>query len=238
MKTGVAIIGAGPAGLTAGYLLAKNDVDVTVLELDPVYVGGISRTARYKGFHFDIGGHRFFSKSKAVDDFWNEILPDDMLNRPRSSRIFYGGKFFAYPLKPFEALMKLGVVTSDPLRFLLVARAPFPGGESAELSGLGDEPIRPPALQHLLQELHRKGLGHELPRDLGRLGGAADQRLVVRQRDQERAPAAAPAARQEQGDQDADQFVPLSAKRPGHDVGSVRGKNAGAGRRACRWAAA
>ncbi len=112
MKTAVAIIGAGPAGLTAGYLLAKNDVEVTVLELDPVYVGGISRTARYKGFHFDIGGHRFFSKSKAVDDFWNEILPNDMLQRPRSSRIFYGGKFFAYPLKPFEALLKLGIVRS------------------------------------------------------------------------------------------------------------------------------
>lgn len=112
MKTSVAIIGAGPAGLTAGYLLAKNDVDVTVLELDPEYVGGISRTARYKGFHFDIGGHRFFSKSKAVEDFWNEILPKDMLQRPRSSRIFYGGKFFAYPLKPFEALMKLGIVRS------------------------------------------------------------------------------------------------------------------------------
>ncbi len=112
MKTAVAIIGAGPAGLTAGYLLAKNDVEVTVLEADPVYVGGISRTARYKGFHFDIGGHRFFSKSKAVDDFWNEILPNDMLERPRSSRIFYDGKFFAYPLKPFEALMKLGVIRS------------------------------------------------------------------------------------------------------------------------------
>ncbi|HEY1770054.1 MAG TPA: NAD(P)/FAD-dependent oxidoreductase [Chthoniobacterales bacterium] len=112
MKTSVAIIGAGPAGLTAGYLLAKNDVAVTVLEADPVYIGGISRTARYKGFHFDIGGHRFFSKAKAVDDFWNEILPDDMLERPRSSRIFYGGKFFAYPLKPFEALLKLGIVRS------------------------------------------------------------------------------------------------------------------------------
>ncbi len=112
MKTAVAIIGAGPAGLTAGYLLAKNEVEATVLEADPVYVGGISRTARYKGFHFDIGGHRFFSKSKAVDDFWNEILPDDMLERPRSSRIFYDGKFFAYPLKPFEALRKLGVFRS------------------------------------------------------------------------------------------------------------------------------
>lgn len=112
MKTTVAIIGAGPAGLTAAYLLAKNNVDVTVLEADPVYVGGISRTATYKGFHFDIGGHRFFSKSKAVEDFWTEILPNDMLVRPRSSRIFYDGKFFAYPLKAFEALIKLGIVRS------------------------------------------------------------------------------------------------------------------------------
>src|SRR5882762_1540639 len=99
MKTNVAIIGAGPAGLTAAYLLSKNNVPVTVLEADPVYVGGISKTATYKGFHFDIGGHRFFSKSKAVEDFWMEILPNDMLDRPRSSRIFYGGKFFAYPVK-------------------------------------------------------------------------------------------------------------------------------------------
>ena len=112
MKTSVAIIGAGPAGLTAAYLLSKNEVEVTILEADPVYVGGISRTAKYKGFHFDIGGHRFFSKSKAVEDLWNEILPNDMLDRPRSSRIFYGGKFFAYPLKPFEALMKLGILKS------------------------------------------------------------------------------------------------------------------------------
>ena len=112
MKTKVAIIGAGPAGLTAGYLLSKEEVDVIVLEADPVYVGGISRTTTYKGFHFDIGGHRFFSKSKAVEDLWTEILPDDMLVRPRSSRIFYGGKFFSYPLKPFEALLKLGIFKS------------------------------------------------------------------------------------------------------------------------------
>jgi protoporphyrinogen oxidase len=73
MKTNVAIIGAGPAGLTAAYLLSKNEVSVTVLEADPVYVGGISRTATYKGFHFDIGGHRFFSKSKEVNDLWTRF---------------------------------------------------------------------------------------------------------------------------------------------------------------------
>ena len=106
----VVIVGAGPAGLTAAYLLAKREIGVTVLEADPEYVGGISRTAKYKGFHFDIGGHRFFSKSKAVEDLWTELLPDDMLQRPRSSRIFYNGKFFAYPLKGGEALFKLGPV--------------------------------------------------------------------------------------------------------------------------------
>ena len=109
-QTSVAIIGAGPAGLTAGYLLAKQNVPTTILEADPQYVGGISRTAKYKGFLFDIGGHRFFSKSKDVEDLWTELLPDDMLIRPRSSRIFYRGKLFSYPLKAGEALFKLGPV--------------------------------------------------------------------------------------------------------------------------------
>jgi len=83
-----------------------------VLERDPVYVGGISRTVVYKDFHFDIGGHRFFSKSREVVDLWNEILPDDFIDRPRLSRIFYGGKYYAYPLRAFEALRNLGVFTS------------------------------------------------------------------------------------------------------------------------------
>jgi protoporphyrinogen oxidase len=109
-QTSVVIIGAGPAGLTAGYLLAKQGVPTTILEADPQYVGGISRTAKHKGFLFDIGGHRFFSKSKEVEDLWTELLPDDMLVRPRSSRIFYRGKLFAYPLKAGEALFKLGPI--------------------------------------------------------------------------------------------------------------------------------
>src|SRR5213594_4376928 len=108
----VAIIGAGPAGLTAGYLLSKEGLPVTILESDPVYVGGIARTAKYKGYHFDIGGHRFFSKSKDVEDLWTELLPNDMLDRPRSSRIFYRDRFFSYPLKAGEALIKLGIFES------------------------------------------------------------------------------------------------------------------------------
>jgi protoporphyrinogen oxidase len=111
-KTKVAIIGAGPAGLTAAYLLCKEKVKVTVIEADPRYVGGIARTESYKGYHFDIGGHRFFSKSKEVEDLWTELLPDDLLERPRSSRIFYRGKFFSYPLKAVEALLNLGIFES------------------------------------------------------------------------------------------------------------------------------
>src|SRR5881296_2099670 len=112
MKTRVVIIGAGPAGLTAGYLLSKEEVDLVVLEADPIYVGGISKTVTYKGFHFDIGGHRFFSKSQEIEDLWTELLGEDMLTRPRSSRILYRGKFFSYPLKAREALARLGLLES------------------------------------------------------------------------------------------------------------------------------
>ncbi|MBL0940718.1 MAG: NAD(P)/FAD-dependent oxidoreductase [Gemmatimonadaceae bacterium] len=106
------IIGAGPAGLTAAYELARHGYAVTVLEADPTYCGGISRTVQYKGFHFDIGGHRFFSKSERVEALWREILPNDFLERPRSSRIYYDGKFFAYPLRPLQALWNLGLLES------------------------------------------------------------------------------------------------------------------------------
>jgi protoporphyrinogen oxidase len=106
--TDTLIIGAGPAGLTTAYRLAKAGHGVVVIEQDKHYVGGISRTVSYKDFLFDIGGHRFFSKSREVVALWNEILPDDFLDRPRLSRIYYAGKFYAYPLKAFEALRNLG----------------------------------------------------------------------------------------------------------------------------------
>ena len=108
----VAIIGAGPAGLTAGYLLTKQGKSVAIIEKDETYVGGISRTVEHEGYRFDIGGHRFFSKSQQVVDLWNEILPDDFIQRPRMSRIYYEGKFYSYPLRAFEALANLGILRS------------------------------------------------------------------------------------------------------------------------------
>jgi len=112
LSVDVAIIGAGPAGLTAGYLLTKAGKSVAIIEKDATYVGGISRTVEHEGYRFDIGGHRFFSKSKQVVDLWNEILPDDFIQRPRMSRIYYEGKFYSYPLRAFEALNNLGILRS------------------------------------------------------------------------------------------------------------------------------
>lgn len=111
-KKKVVIIGAGPAGLTAAYQLCKEGVESVVLEKDDV-VGGISRTVNYKGYLFDIGGHRFFTKVKAVDDMWREVLGEKkFLRRSRLSRIYYQKKFFYYPLKASNALLGLGIWNS------------------------------------------------------------------------------------------------------------------------------
>src|SRR5882672_4558138 len=107
----VIVIGAGPAGLTAALQLAELGVRVLVVEANP-RVGGLARTIEYKGFRFDIGGHRFFTKVPAVRDLWRSMLGPDFLRRPRLSRIFFDGKFIDYPLKPADALLKLGAFRS------------------------------------------------------------------------------------------------------------------------------
>ncbi len=110
-SSAVVVIGAGPAGLTAAYELSKRHIQPVVLE-QSAQVGGIARTEVYKGYRFDIGGHRFFTKVEAVQHLWKEILGDDFVKVPRLSRIYYKGGYFNYPLEAKDTLRQLGLKES------------------------------------------------------------------------------------------------------------------------------
>jgi protoporphyrinogen oxidase len=121
----VVIVGAGPAGLTAAYELAGRGVRSIVLERDGL-VGGLARTEEYKGYLFDVGGHRFFTKVSLVQKIWTDILGSDFLSRPRLSRIYYKKKFFHYPLEPVNALLGLGLFESIRCCFSYLSAQIFP----------------------------------------------------------------------------------------------------------------
>jgi protoporphyrinogen oxidase len=128
------VIGAGPAGLTAAYVLSqRTDARITVLEGDSV-VGGISRTVNYNGFRFDLGGHRFFTKIGPVKKMWREVLGPEFIKVPRLSRIFYNGRFFDYPLRPMNALTGLGFWNASliVLSYLKWHYRPYPVEENFE----------------------------------------------------------------------------------------------------------
>jgi protoporphyrinogen oxidase len=104
----VLVLGGGPAGLTAGYLLAKAGQPVVVVEAED-QVGGLAKTVvDPEGYRFDLGGHRFFTKATEVDALWHEIMGDEFLKRPRMSRIYWNKKFLDYPLNGRDVIKKLG----------------------------------------------------------------------------------------------------------------------------------
>lgn len=145
------IIGAGPAGLTAAYeLLLKTDIKVIVFEQNEL-VGGISQTYNYKGNRIDFGGHRFFSKSERVMNWWQNIMPisdessdinstknnennDVFLKRNRYSRIYYLRKFFNYPISiSYKTIRNLGLWRTSRIMFSYIKTIIFPKRKESSL---------------------------------------------------------------------------------------------------------
>jgi protoporphyrinogen oxidase len=124
----VVIIGAGPAGLAAGDLLSAQGVAPVLLEKQDC-VGGLSRTIEYKGFRFDIGSHRFFTKNKEVSAWWLGLLGNDFRQIPRHTRIYYKGVFFNYPLSIANVLARLGFVNSLPIFLSYLKSRAFPDSQ-------------------------------------------------------------------------------------------------------------
>jgi protoporphyrinogen oxidase len=121
----VLVLGAGPAGVTAGYLLSRAGLDTIVLEAEP-QVGGLAKTVVRDGYRFDLGGHRFFTKSRDVERLWDEVMGDQLLIRPRVSRIYWNGRFLDYPLRAGDVIRKLGPleVARCGLSYLFAALRP------------------------------------------------------------------------------------------------------------------
>ena len=126
------MLGGGPAGLTAGYLLARQGMPVIVFEAED-QVGGIAKTEVRDGYRFDLGGHRFFTKSQEVNDLWHEVMKEEFLKRPRMSRIFWNGKFLKYPLDGMDVVRQLGPVELVRSGFSYLWAAIKPKGKEENL---------------------------------------------------------------------------------------------------------
>ena len=105
------LVGAGPAGLTAAFELLRQGIRACVLEKGEK-VGGLARTELYRDYRFDVGGHRFFTKDKTIQDLWHKMMGKDFLRVPRLSSIYYRGRYFKYPIEPFNVILNLGLFES------------------------------------------------------------------------------------------------------------------------------
>ena len=220
------VIGGGPAGLTAGYLLAKEGKRVIVLEADE-QVGGLAKTVvDPDGYRFDLGGHRFFTKSKEVNDLWLEIMGDEFLLRPRQSRHLLARQVPRLPPPRGGRRQEARPDRAAALPALLPVGRDQAQGARGQRRAVGLQPLRQAPVQPLLQVLHREGVGRADHRAARRVGRPADQGPVVLQRRQ-----GGVLRQPRRQDQVADRPVPVPPLRPGPDVGEDDGPHRGARRR-------
>ena len=206
------VLGAGPAGLTAAYLLGKAGEHAVVLEADR-QVGGLAKTVEIDGYRFDLGGHRFFTKAWEVEALWNEIMGDEFLLRPRMSRIYWNKKFLDYPLRGPDVVRKLGPVELARCIASYLKAAVLPKRREESLEDWVSNRFGRRLFELFFKSYTEKVWGAD-DRDPRRMGCAADQRTVVLL-GREGGVLWQP---RQQGE-DADLGVPLSALRPRPDVG-------------------
>ena len=203
----VAVIGAGPAGITAAYELAKGGAEVEVFEAGAT-VGGLSRSFELWGQTVDLGPHRFFSNDLRVNKLWLEVVGKDYAMVDRLTRIYYKKQFFNYPLKPANALRNMGIFNAVACLAQLPEGkdlADLPRRPERDLRVVGRRPIRPEALRDVLQVVQGEALGHPVRQARRRFRRPADQEVLARRGDQGR-------PRHRQGEaQDARRSVRLSA---------------------------
>ena len=209
---------AGPPGLTAAYELTKHGRSCVVLEADPEMVGGISRTDVYKGYRFDIGGHRFFSKSDEVNALWREVLGDQLITRSRMSRIYYDRKFFHYPLRPFDALVKLGPVRAAAILASYVKARACPIRPERSFEDWVVNRFGRVLFGIFFKTYTEKVWGMPTNDDLRRLGRPADQGAGPDPGRHQR-PLRRPVEVEGRGHQDPDRQLPVPPARPRPDVG-------------------
>ena len=194
-----------------------------MLEADSV-VGGISRSAERDGWRFDIGGHRFFTKVRAVEDLWHEILPDeDFMLRPRMSRIYYQGKYFDYPLKAQNALSNLGPVEAARCVGSYVWARIRPPEDQDQSTRAGWRPASDIGCTGRSSRPTPRRCGASRPPSCPPIGRRSGSRTCrSRRRSQRPAPQAQP-----EGHHLADRGVPVPEIRPGDDVGTLPGQGRG-----------